>query len=308
MITSSQGLAFLFPGQGSQHPGMLSDWTHNSIATTFEEASDTLGEDLWHIAQNNPDDKLNQTAYTQPILLAASVALWRAWQALGHPMPQWLAGHSLGEYSALVCADAMRFADGLQVVQKRGQFMQAAVPTGEGAMAVVIGLSDDTVTALCENITTDGQTITAANFNAPGQVVVAGHATCMPHLKAQAKEAGAKLVKQLPMSVPSHCPMMRDAAEQLHAFLENITIQPPTIPVIHNATVAPCEAPEDIRAVLKQQLFMPVNWVACINYLKAQGITHSVECGPGKVLCGLNKRIDKAFNTLAWSEQPALDN
>ena len=300
-------LAFLFPGQGSQQVGMLADHDHPTIHDTFEEAKAILGIDLWHIAQKGPIDLLNQTEYTQPILLTASVALWRLCQQQNYPAPAWLAGHSLGEYSALVCAQALAFSDALPLVQKRGQLMQSAVPQGTGAMAAVIGLSNDGVEQLCERASTSQIcTVSPANYNAPGQVVVAGHSDAVKQVMELAKSHGAKLVKQLPMSVPSHCPLMLPAAQKLRHYLDQVPIHSPQIPVLHNVDLLPHHDDGSIRDALIKQLYMPVRWTETIQYFASQGIDNFIECGAGKILSGLNKRIDSKLNTTALSMKTNL--
>jgi [acyl-carrier-protein] S-malonyltransferase len=301
--------AFLFPGQGSQQIGMLADLDHPILDQTFDEAKTILGYDLWQIAQHGPIDLLNQTEHTQPILLTASVALWRMWQQYNHPLPTWLAGHSLGEYSALVCAQAMTLSDALPLVKKRGQLMQTAVPQGIGAMAAVIGLSNDDVMLLCKQASTsESCMVTPANYNAPGQVVVAGHTDAVKHVMLLAKTKNAKLVKQLPMSIPSHCPMMLPAAQALSDYLKLVPIQSPQIPVLHNADLKTHQQPQAIRDALVKQLYTPVRWTETIQYLLSQNIDTFFECGPGKVLSGLNKRIDKQLNNTPLSTKANLPN
>lgn len=289
--------AFFFPGQGSQHLGMLHEAYAQSpiIQRTFTEANDTLGIDLWAICQSN-EEKLNQTEYTQPILLTASVALWRQWIDDDKPRPDVMAGHSLGEYSALVCAGAMAFADAVKVTAKRGQLMQQAVPVGVGAMSAIIGLDDARVIELCEEAA-KGRVVSAANFNSPGQVVIAGDAAAVTDANALMLEAGAKRALTLPVSVPSHCALMKPAAEALAIVLATIDIQAPTIEVIHNADVHSYQHADEIRAALVRQLYSPVRWVETIEKITQQGVKSGIECGPGKVLMGLNRRIDKTLVT-----------
>ncbi len=287
--------AVLFPGQGSQSVGMLSALAAQQVVVreAFAEASAALSYDLWQLVSEGPAEQLDQTEYTQPALLAAGVAVWRAWVAQGGPRPMAMAGHSLGEYTALVCAGSLSFADALRLVQRRGQLMQAAVPAGAGAMAAIVGLEDDQVRAVCAE-SAQGEVVEAVNFNAPGQVVIAGHASAVERAAALAKARGAKLTKVLPVSVPSHCSLMRPAAEQLAQQLQSLSLQPPTIPVLHNLDAAPRDKPEDIRAALAAQLHSPVLWVKTIQTLRAQGAAALLECGPGKVLTGLTRRIDKS--------------
>jgi [acyl-carrier-protein] S-malonyltransferase len=302
-------LAFIFPGQGSQQMGMLADFDHPTIHDTFEEAKTILGIDLWHITQKGPIELLNQTEHTQPILLTASVALWRLWQQQNYPLPAWLAGHSLGEYSALVCAQALAFSDALPLVQKRGQLMQSAVPQGIGAMAAVIGLSNDDIAQLCEQTSTSQtSTVTPANYNAPGQVVVAGHTDAVKQLMGLAKSHGARLAKQLPMSVPSHCPLMLPAAQELRHYLDQVPIHSPQIPVLHNVDLQPHRDESSIRDALIKQLYTPVRWTETIQYFASQGIDSFIECGPGKILSGLNKRIDSKLNTIPLSIKANIFN
>lgn len=288
-------LVMVFPGQGSQSQGMLADCAANDIVqNTFAEASDALGLNLWQLCQENPDDKLNQTQYTQPALLTASTALYRLWVNNGGALPSAVAGHSLGEYSALVSAGAMNFPDAVTLVSKRGEYMQAAVPAGTGAMAAIIGMSADDINAFCADMA-QGQSLSAANINAPGQVVIAGAVDAVERAVANAKPAGAKLAKQLPVSVPSHCELMRPAAEQLAASLADIEINAPNIPVLHNVDAKPQTDPDEIRQRLVEQLYSPVQWVGCVTNLYANDAAdQSIEIGAGKVLTGLNKRINKA--------------
>ncbi len=300
--------AVVFPGQGSQSVGMLANLNelYPSIKQTFTEASNNLDYDLWAVAQQGPIDKLNATACTQPALLAAGVALWRVWQARGGRSPAVMAGHSLGEYTALVCAGALDFGEAVKLVEFRGQAMQAAVPAGTGAMAAVLGLADEAVEAACRE-TAHGQVVAAANYNAPGQVVIAGHKTAVERACQLCKTSGAKRVILLPVSVPSHCALMQPAAEQLAAKLVGVTLQRPVIPVIHNIDVAPHTEPDEIRKVLKAQLYSPVRWVETIHRLASQGVTRLVELGPGGVLTGLGKRIDKSLETYAVYDPTGLD-
>lgn len=285
-------LAFLFPGQGSQSLGMLKDLAESSpeIEATFAEAADALGFDLWHIVTNGPEQELNQTSITQPAMLSAGVAVWRAWRAVGGAQPSMLAGHSLGEYTALVCAEALAFSDAVRLVADRGRFMQEAVPAGEGGMAAILGLADDAVRALCAG-SAGGEVLQAVNFNSPGQVVIAGTASAVARAVANAKTAGAKRAVILPVSVPSHCALMTGAAERLSQRLREVDMQPPKIPVVHNAHVQSETEPAAIRAALTRQLASPVRWVETVERMVRQGVSLFIECGPGKVLAGLNKRI-----------------
>ncbi len=290
----SNSLAFVFPGQGSQSVGMLADLAseHALVAETFAQASSVLGIDLWQLVSDGPEEKLNQTDITQPALLAASVALWRVWNDNNGTQPAWLAGHSLGEYSALVCAGALDFADAVRLVNLRGQFMQQAVPAGEGAMAAILGLDDAVIENACA-AAAQGDVVSAVNYNSPGQVVIAGQSAAVDRAMAACQEAGAKRALRLAVSVPSHCALMQPAAEQLAAELETIEVSMPTIPVIQNVSAAAPASAEELRRNLVEQLYRPVLWVDCVNFMMAQGVSQAIECGPGKVLSGLNKRINK---------------
>lgn len=293
-------LAFVFPGQGSQSVGMLSALAdaHPVVGDTFAEASGALGFDLWKLVQNGPEEQLNQTTNTQPAMLTAGVATWRAWQQQGGTNPSVMAGHSLGEYTALVCAGALDFADAVKLVADRGRFMQDAVPAGEGAMAAIIGLDDDGVRALCE-ANANGEVLSPVNFNSPGQVVIAGSSAAVQRAVDAAKGAGAKRALPLPVSVPSHCTLMHPAAENMAERLAGITLHSPSIPVIHNYSVTAETDADAIRNALVAQIEQPVRWVETIQKMAADGIDKLVECGPGKVLVGLNKRIEKGMETWA---------
>ncbi|MBN2702284.1 MAG: ACP S-malonyltransferase [Methylohalobius sp. ZOD2] len=285
-------LVFVFPGQGSQSLGMLAELaqTFPQVETTFAEASRALGWDLWQLVQEGPADRLNQTANTQPALLAAGVAVWRVWSERASVRPAWMAGHSLGEYTALVCAGALEFADAVRLVAERGRLMQSAVPEGKGAMAAVLGLEDHIVVRLCREHASAGA-VSAANFNAPGQVVIAGEADAVAEVCEAAKQAGAKRALKLAVSVPSHSDLMRPAAAEFSRLLEQTSVQMPEVTVVHNVDVGTHAAPEVIRALLAEQLYSPVRWSDTIRFLRDQGVQEFVECGPGKVLTGLNKRI-----------------
>ncbi|MGH8494052.1 MAG: ACP S-malonyltransferase [Moraxellaceae bacterium] len=287
-------LAFVFPGQGSQTIGMLADLAaeHPVIGETFTEASAALGLDLWALAQSGPDAELNRTENTQPVLLTASVAVFRAWQKAGGKTPDYLAGHSLGEYSALVAAGALSLADGVKLVALRGRLMQQAVPAGEGAMAAILGLDDDVVRQCCADASVAG-VVEAVNFNAPGQVVIAGSTAAVSAAIEKLKAAGAKRALPLPVSVPSHCALMKPAAEQLQASLDAVTFNTPAIPVVQNVAARIEADTAAIRNALVSQLYCPVLWVKSVEALSGLGVTRALECGPGKVLCGLNKRIVK---------------
>ncbi|MEN8106848.1 MAG: ACP S-malonyltransferase [Pseudomonadota bacterium] len=289
-------LAMVFPGQGSQSVGMLSELaTHYpQVDETFNEASDVLGYDLWQLVSEGPAEDLNRTDRTQPAMLAAGVSVWRVWQASKGKSPAIMAGHSLGEYTALVCAGAMSFTDGVALVAERGHCMQQAVPDGVGAMAAILGLDDDAVISVCDDAA-EGAVLTAVNFNSPGQVVIAGNTGAVERATVLAKERGARRAVTLPVSVPSHCELMRPAAEQFAGRLQATAISAPAIPVIQNVDVTAHDDPDSIRSVLAQQLYSPVQWVRTIEAMRDQGITRLVEAGPGKVLAGLTKRIDRSL-------------
>jgi [acyl-carrier-protein] S-malonyltransferase len=293
-------LAFVFPGQGSQAVGMLSALAESNplVRETFSEANDALGFDLWGLVQNGPEESLNQTTNTQPAMLAAGVATWRVWQERGGAMPAVMAGHSLGEYTALVCAGSLAFTDAIKLVADRGRFMQEAVPAGEGAMAAIIGLDDDGVHSLCEANAGD-EVLSPVNFNSPGQVVIAGSAAAVQRAVDGAKSAGAKRALVLPVSVPSHCQLMHGAAERMADRLAAIALTAPEIPVIHNYSVQVETTPDAIKQALVSQIEQPVRWVETIQKMASDGVDKLVECGPGKVLVGLNKRIDKSMDTWA---------
>ena len=300
-------LAIVFPGQGSQSPGMLSELAESEplIKETFAHASDVLGYDLWQLAQNGPEEELNRTDKTQPAMLAAGVAVWRAWQHAGGAVPAVMAGHSLGEYTALVCAGAMEYSDAVSLVEERGRCMQSAVPTGVGAMAAILGLDDATVTDVCERAA-EGEVVSPVNFNSPGQVVIAGNADAVQRAMELAKEAGAKRALPLAVSVPSHCSLMQPAAEQFAGRLAQTVIKPPSIAVMQNVDAKLHDQPGVIRENLKKQLYCPVQWVLSVQNLGARGVTRIVEAGPGKVLAGLCKRIDKSIANAAVYDPDSL--
>ena len=301
-------LAFLFPGQGSQQVGMLADYVAEPVvADTLAEASDVLQLDLLSLFQNGPADKLNQTAITQPALLVASVALWRLWASRTSVRPKFLAGHSLGEYSALVCAGSIAFADAVSLVNKRGLYMQEAVAAGEGAMAAVLGLDDQVVLEACKAVA-EGQVVEAANFNAPGQVVIAGHVAAVELAVERAKAEGARKAILLPVSVPSHCALMKPAAQKLADELTALSVSVPSIPVLHNVSADVRADEEGIRQHLVAQLYSPVRWVETITTLVESQVTHFVECGPGKVLAGLNKRIARRIAVTPVASLSAMDS
>ncbi|MFK7731643.1 MAG: ACP S-malonyltransferase [Pseudomonadales bacterium] len=291
-------LAFIFPGQGSQSVGMLAELASQEplVQETFSEASDALGFDLWSLAQNGPDETQNLTENTQPLILTASVALWRLWSQRSEQRPAQMAGHSLGEFSALVCAGALPFAETVDLVRQRGQFMQTAVPVGVGAMAAIIGLGDEQINLACEQGAGD-EVVSAVNYNSPGQVVIAGHAAAVQRASELCKEAGAKRALPLPVSAPFHTSLMQPAGEQLASVLQGIPINAPTIPVIHNVHAQAEQDAEKIRQLLVKQISSPVPWVSCVSALTGNGAKHLVECGPGKVLSGLSRRIDKTIQS-----------
>ena len=298
--------AFVFPGQGSQSVGMMQGWGERAeVRATFAEASDALGQDLWALVTDGPADLLNQTVNTQPAMLAADVAAWRVWQAAGGATPTLLAGHSLGEYAALVAAGALDFADAIRLVRFRAEAMQAAVPEGVGAMAAILGLDDDGVRAVCADAAA-GQVVEAVNLNSPGQVVIAGNKAAVERAMVLAKEKGAKRALPLPVSVPSHSSLMLPAAERLLAHLQSVTINPPSIPVLHNTDVQSHAEPDAIRTALARQLHTPVRWVETVQALQRAGVERVIECGPGKVLAGLTKRIDDSLPALALVDEASL--
>ncbi len=299
--------AFVFPGQGSQTVGMLADMaaSYPIVEETFAEASAALGYDLWALTQQGPAEELNKTWQTQPALLTASVALYRVWQQQGGKAPALMAGHSLGEYSALVCAGVIDFADAVRLVEMRGKFMQEAVPEGTGAMAAIIGLDDASIAKACEEAA-EGQVVSPVNFNSPGQVVIAGHKEAVERAGAACKAAGAKRALPLPVSVPSHCALMKPAADKLAVELAKITFNAPTVPVVNNVDVK-CETNGDaIRDALVRQLYNPVQWTKSVEYMAAQGVEHLYEVGPGKVLTGLTKRIVDTLTASALNEPSAM--
>jgi [acyl-carrier-protein] S-malonyltransferase len=300
MTDRSASLAFVFPGQGSQSVGMLAELAaaHGEVQATFEEGSQGAGVDLWSISQQGPEDELNRTERTQPALLAASVAVWRVWQKLGGAQPAQLSGHSLGEYSALVCADALSLHDACALVAERGRLMQAAVPAGVGAMAAILGADDAQIAAVCEEVA-QGQVVSPANFNSPGQLVIAGHAEAVDRVLVRLAEQGVKKAIKLAVSVPSHCALMREAADQLGHRMSSIRWRLPAIPVVQNAEARHYDSIDDIRGALQRQLYLPVRWTGCVQALVAGGATRIAECGPGKVLSGLIKRIDRTVDPRA---------
>lgn len=301
-----KNFAVVFPGQGSQSVGMLRELAETSPAVreTFDAAAGVLGYDLWQLVTEGPAERLNETERTQPALLAAGIAVWRAWQARGGAAPAMLAGHSLGEYTALVAAGALEFEDAVALVEFRGQAMQEAVPGGAGAMAAILGLDDEAVREACREAAGIGDIVEAANFNAPGQVVIAGHSLAVQRAIEAAQQRGARRAVLLPVSVPSHCTLMRPAADQLAKRLESVEIRPPRLPVIHNCDVTSKAEPDAIRAALVAQLHQPVRWADTVRALDVASVA---EFGPGKVLTGLMKRINRELGASAVSDPASLD-
>lgn len=300
--------AFVFPGQGSQTVGMLADIAeaYPIVAETFAQASEVLGYDLWALSQEGPQEKLNLTATTQPLLLTASVAIWRIWQENGGVQPAYLAGHSLGEYSALVCAGVLDFAVAVDLVRRRGEFMQTAVPVGVGAMAAVLGVDDEKVVEICTSVSKEDGVVEAVNFNSPGQVVIAGHAEAVAAAGEQLKEAGARRVADLPVSAPFHTSLMRPAGEGLAEVMKDIEFQVPTIPVVHNVHAQAETDPVKIKALMIEQTSSAVKWTQCMQTMVAEGVETVYECGAGKVLSGLAKRIHKPLTAVPLCELAKL--
>lgn len=301
-------LAIVFPGQGSQSTGMLSEFyeTEPLVKSVFAEASERLGYDLWDLVQNGPDEELDRTENTQPAILAASVAIWRIWLESGGQMPEVVAGHSLGEYSALVAAGVMDFGDAVLLVRDRGRFMQHAVPSGVGGMAAILGLDDEVVMDICGK-ESDPEVVSVANFNAPGQVVIAGHLQAVARASSLAKAAGARKVIPLDVSVPSHCALMKDMAEDFSYRLKEVSIRDASIPVLQNVDAEIHTEASEIHIALVEQLFQPVRWTESVIRMKSMGICNILECGPGKVLTGLNKRIDRELNILPLPDPESLN-
>ncbi|MCF6354038.1 MAG: ACP S-malonyltransferase [Candidatus Polarisedimenticolaceae bacterium] len=298
----------VFPGQGSQSVTMLADLAgaFPLVSETFQEASDALRLDLWKMVQQGPAEALNLTHNTQPAMLAAGISVWRVWCEQGGSQPELMAGHSLGEYSALVAADSLGFSDAIKLVAERGRLMQEAVPEGEGAMAAILGLDDERVRELCTEAA-ESEVVEAVNFNSPGQVVVAGNRSAVDRMVALAKAGGAKRAVPLPVSVPSHCALMRPAAERLARYLEGVEIKPPAIPIIHNVTVGEATTPDEIRGLLAQQLHSPVRWAETIQAMADNKAQYIIEAGPGRVLAGLCKRIDRTVTGLALFDPASLE-
>ncbi|HGM7196270.1 TPA: ACP S-malonyltransferase [Serratia marcescens] len=299
--------AFVFPGQGSQTVGMLAELAAQFpiVEETFGEASSALGYDLWQLVQQGPVEELNKTWQTQPALLAASVAIFRVWQQQGGKAPALMAGHSLGEYSALVCAGVLDFKAAIRLVELRGKLMQEAVPEGTGAMYAIIGLDNDAIAKACEE-SAQGQVVSPVNFNSPGQVVIAGNKEAVERAGAACKAAGAKRALPLPVSVPSHCALMKPAADKLAVALQDITFNAPQVPVVNNVDVRTENDPEAIRSALVRQLYSPVRWTESVEFIAAQGVTSLLEVGPGKVLTGLTKRIVDALTAAAVNDTASL--
>lgn len=308
MSPDPTSLAFVFPGQGSQSVGMLAELAaaHAEVQAAFDEASRGADLDLWSLSQQGPEDQLNRTENTQPALLASSVAVWRVWQKLGGAQPARLSGHSLGEYSALVCAGSLSLQDAASLVAERGRLMQAAVPAGVGAMAAILGGDDAQIASVCEEMA-QGQVVAPANYNSPGQLVIAGNVEAVDRVLAKLAELGVKKSIKLAVSVPSHCALMRGAADRLGERMAAIDWQLPSIPVIQNADACSYASVEEIRGALQRQLYMPVRWTECVQALAAGGATRVAECGPGKVLSGLIKRIDKGIEARAIGAPADLD-
>lgn len=293
-------LAFVFPGQGSQSLGMLGELAiqHAEIRQAFSEASEGAGADLWTLSQDGPEEQLNRTEFTQPALLAAGVAVWRAWQKQGGAQPSVLAGHSLGEYTALVAAGALSLHDGARLVRLRGQLMQDAAPAGTGAMAAVLGAEDELVLEVCK-AASDDEIVVPANFNSPGQIVIGGHAAAVDKALAMLGERGVRKAVKLAVSVPSHTPLMREAANRLAEAMNDLRWREPDLPIVQNVDAEVHQGIESIRGALVRQLYLPVQWTGCVQALAARGVVRIAECGPGKVLAGLIKRIDKSIDARA---------
>ena len=308
MNEQNYNVAFVFPGQGSQSVGMLSQLAQHYpvVKQTFEQASDVLGIKLWDLVAQGSAEELDQTQNTQPAMLAAGIAVWRVWCEKSPIRPAWMAGHSLGEYTALVCAGALGFDDAIKLVAARGRLMQEAVPAGVGAMAAILGLEDHQVVNACAEAA-EGQIVSAANFNAPGQVVIAGETAAVERAMLILKALGAKRTLKLPVSVPSHCGLMTVASDQLAEILRDVNVEMPNTTLIHNADVKSHGSPEVIKFALKEQLFKSVRWVESIKFMREQGVSTFVECGPGKVLVGLNKRIAADAAHLTMFDTDSID-
>ena len=305
----NKNLAFVFPGQGSQKIGMLAGLAsvNTVVLDTFSEASEALGYDLWELVQTGEQEAINLTERTQPILLASSLAIWRLWQGRSGPIPSQLAGHSLGEWSALVCSGVLGFADALKIVRARGAYMQEAVPVGVGAMAAILGLDDQAVLGACDTAR-QGEVVDAVNFNAPGQIVIAGSALAVERAIELCKASGAKRALPLPVSAPFHTSLMQPAAENLADLVNSTVFSTPQIPVIHNVHAQTESNPDAIKALMLEQIYKPVMWVNCVNGLKSRGAEILIECGPGRVLNGLSKRIDRELTSYATDDLASLEN
>ncbi|MDP3268447.1 MAG: ACP S-malonyltransferase [Legionella sp.] len=301
--------AFVFPGQGSQSVGMLSDFLpqYSLVTDIFSEVSDVVGYDLWQLIQNGPEEQLNQTEYTQVAMLTADVAIYKLLMQQGIPLPSFMAGHSLGEYAALVCANSLSVAEAARLVAFRGQIMQDAIPPGLGAMAAIVGLPDEQVEDLCNKACLENQMVTPANYNAIGQVVVAGHSSAVDRLIVLADEHGARLAKIIPVSVPCHCPLLKDAAELFADKLAQTSFKTPDFKVISNVDLSIYQSAQHIREKLREQLYSPVRWVEIIQTFKNNNVDYIIECGPGKVLSGLTKRIDRSLNAISVYDTINLD-
>ncbi len=301
--------AFVFPGQGSQSVGMMNGYDDLPIVReTFVEASDVLKQDFWSMVNDGPAEDLNLTVNTQPLMLMAGVAVYRAWESLGGEQPNFFAGHSLGEYSALVASQVLTFSDALSLVRYRAQVMQEAVPEGVGGMAAILGLGDEAIKSICQEVTSNriDESLEPANFNSPGQVVIAGHRAAVLEGIDLAKAKGAKRAVMLPMSIPSHCTLMKSAAEKMHQQLENIELCSPVIPIIHNVDVQAHQNAVSIKDILVRQLYNPVRWVDTIHAFVDADVVSIAECGPGKILAGLNKRIDRNLQHLALADSETV--
>lgn len=305
---SASKLAFVFPGQGSQSKGMLAEMAEQypEVKATFEQASNVLGYDLWELCQTDEDGQIDMTEVTQPLLLTASVALWRVWSSLGGPQPEILAGHSLGEWSALVCSGVVEFEDALALVRARGQFMQEAVPAGQGSMAAIIGLDDDKIRQCCSDAA-EGEVVVPVNYNAPGQVVIAGHKAAIDRAIDACKSAGAKRALPLAVSAPFHSDLMQPAADKLAAMVDQTTFNPPQLPIVHNVNAGLESDPQAIKQLMIQQIYQPVLWVDCVKALVNAGVSTAVECGSGKVLSGLMKRIDKSVKSYSTDSVSSIE-
>ena len=299
-------LAVVFPGQGSQSVGMMNGFSEPAVERTFAEAKAIVGIDYWAMVRDGPVEALNQTVNTQPLMLVAGVATWRAWREKGGPMPAWFAGHSLGEYTALVAAEALRFEDALPLVRFRAQAMQEAVPEGTGGIAAILGLDDALLPQVLAQAA-QGEVVEPANLNSPGQVVIAGHRAAVERAMAAAREAGAKRAVMLPMSAPSHCSLMKPAAERLRERLAALEVRKPAVPVVHNRFVEAFDDPARIRQALVEQLDHPVRWIETVEFLARNGVLRIVECAPGKVLTGLSRRIAGGVECVAIQDSAALD-